>query len=145
MLLHCDKWLIDDFFFSVLLGRLHLSICVSGTSNKPSQAQIVDDIFNALHIVLDSVSPLSQNVIFEIQQLKARKQVLEKRANGERQLKVAKRNGVGGQATELLGQVGEGEQVLFNGEVEGVAVLEVGGHGKDGADLLEGEEVADLS
>jgi hypothetical protein len=71
-------------------------------------------------------------------------------------------NSVGSQTGELVGQVRQREEVLLDGEVEGVTVLEVcrdcetsacaqDGRGdgyrtlEDSADLLEGEEAAERS
>jgi hypothetical protein len=133
-----------DYICPFSLLRLHLSVT---TFRRPldqsSQREIIHDILHPLDIVLDGISPLPQDIVLEIEQLEARKQVLDEGADDERQLEVAQRDGVGRQARELLRQVGEGEEVLLEREVEGVAVLEVGGHGEDGADLLEGEEAAE--
>lgn len=53
------------------------------------------------------------------------KEVLDKGADGEGQLEVAEGDCVCGEAGEVLGEVDEGEEVFFYGEVEGVAVFEV--------------------
>lgn len=130
--------------FTFLLLRLHLGVCRARSGDQPAQAQVVDDVLDPLDVVLDGVGPLAENVILEVEQLESGKEVLEEGADGQRQGKVAESDGVCGEAAELLRQVRHGEQVLLDGEVEGVAVLDVGGHGKDGADLLESEELANL-
>ncbi len=53
--------------------------------------------------------------------------VLDKGGDAEREIWVAECDGVGGQAAEFLGEIDEGEEVFLDGDVEGVAVLEVDG------------------
>lgn len=45
----------------------------------------------------------------------------------EGEVEVLEGDGVGGEAGELVGQLGEGGEVLLKGDVEGVGVLEVDG------------------
>lgn len=105
---------------------LHLRVG-PGSRHEPPQAQIIHDILDSLDVVLDRVAALPQNVVLEVEQLEAGKQVLDKGRNGQRQGKVAVRDGVGGEARQVLREVRQGEEVLLDGEVEGVAVLEVRG------------------
>ena len=75
----------------------------------------------------DAVCALADDVVLEVEQLEAGEEVLDEGADGEGQLEVAEGDGVCGEAGEVLGEVDEGEEVLFYGDVEGVAVFEVGG------------------
>lgn len=125
-------------WISASLGSSHLRITLPSPLNQSSQTQIIDDILDPLDIILDGIGPLPQDVVLEVEQLEAGKQVLDEGADGQRQLKVAEGDGVGGQAGELRRHLGQREEVLLDGDVEGVAVLEVGGHGEERADLLEG-------
>lgn len=124
------------------LLRLHLSIPLARSLDQAAQAQVVDDILDPLDVVLDGVGPLAKDVVLEVKELEPGEEVLDEGADSERQLKVAHGHGVGGEAGQLVSDVGEGEEVLLEGDVEGVAVLEVGGHLEYGPDLLEGEEAA---
>lgn len=46
----------------------------------------------------------------------------------EGEVEVLEGDGVGGEAGELVGELGEGGEVLLEGDVEGVGVLEVNGN-----------------
>lgn len=125
------------FGCSPLLRCLHLSIAaLRRPLDQPPKGKVVHYVLDPLDIVLDGVGPLPQDVVLEVEELEAGEQVLDEGADDERQLEVAERDGVGGEAGQLLGQLGEGEEVLLEGEVEGVAVLEVGRDAEDGAKLV---------
>lgn len=47
--------------------------------------------------------------------------------DAEGQVEVLEGDGVGGEAGELVGELGEGGEVLLQGDVEGVGVFEVDG------------------
>ena len=130
--------------------------------HEAPQTQIVDHVLNPLDIILDSIGTLAQNIVLEVEDLEPGEQVLDKRANNERHVKVTEGNGVGGQARQILRQVGEGEEIFLNGDVEGVIVLEVRGDCeiisnvhfdeegrfgtfKDRANVIKGEKAAELS
>lgn len=106
-------------------SRLHLSIASRRSLDQAPQAQIVNDVLDPLDLVLYAIGALADNVVFEVEQLKAGKEVLDKGADGEGQLEVAEGDCVCGEAGEILGEVDEGEEVFLYGEVEGVAVFEV--------------------
>lgn len=97
-------------------------------ANHSPQTQIVDDVFYALDVVLDAIDALAEQVVFEIEDLEASKDVLDEVGDEYRKVRVAEGDGVGGEAGELLGEVDEGEKILFYGKVEGVAGLEVDGN-----------------
>lgn len=78
-------------------------------------------------MILDTVDALTQKVIFEVEDLEAGEDVLDKSGDADGEVRVAEGDGVGGETAEFLGQIDEGEEVLLDGEVEGVAVLEVDG------------------
>lgn len=100
---------------------------VAIASDEPADGEVVDDILRLPHVVLDSVDPLPQRVVLEVQQLEASVHVPNKAGDAHGQLVVAQGDGVSGQTAELLGDVGQGEEVLLDGDVEGIFVLEVDG------------------
>lgn len=106
-------------------SRLHLGIASRWSLDQAPKAQVVDDVLDPLDLVLDTVGALADNVVFEVEQLEASKEVLDEGADGEGQLEVAEGDCVCGEAGEVLGEVDEGEEVFFYGEVECVAVFEV--------------------
>lgn len=115
---------------SPLLGGLHLSIRSPrglGPLDEAPEAQVVDDVLDPLDVVLYAVGALADDVVFEVEQLEAGEEVLDEGADGEGQLEVAEGDCVCGEAGEVRGEVGEGEEVFFYGEVEGVAGFEVCG------------------
>lgn len=79
-------------------------------------------------MILDGVDALPHDVVLEVEQLEAREQVLDEAADAHRQRHVAHRHRVHGEPAELLGNIGEREQILFDGDVEGVSVLEIDGN-----------------
>lgn len=109
-----------------LLGSSHLGVTLASSLDQTTQAQVIDDVLNPLDVILDGIRALAQNVVLEVQQLEPGEQILDEPANNEGQLKVAVGDGVGGQTGELISQVRQGEEVLFDGEVEGITVLQVG-------------------
>lgn len=109
------------------LASLHFRVPLALPLDQTPQAQIIHHIFHTLDVVLDGIRPLAQNIILQVQQLEPAKQVLDECADGHRQLEVPEGHGVGGQARKLRGQVGERQEVLLDGDVEGVTVFEVGG------------------
>lgn len=106
-------------------GRLHLGVASRGSLDQAPEAQIVHNILDPLNLVLYAVSALADDVVFEVEQLEAGEEVLDEGADGEGKLEVAEGDGVCGEAGEVLGEIDEGEEVFFYGEVEGVAVFEV--------------------
>lgn len=123
---------------------LHLSVASLGsTLDQPAQGEVIDDVLDPLDVVLYGVGPLAQDVVLEVEQLEAGKEVPDEGADDGGELKVAEGDGVCGEAGEVRGQLGEGEEVLLEGEVEGVPVLEVGRDAEDDAELVEGEEAAE--
>lgn len=121
---------VDVIIMCGPLLLLHLGVdgaLLARPFDEPAQGEIVEDVLNALDVVLDGVGALAQNVVLEVEQLEARKEVLDKGADGQGQVKVAEGDGVGGQARQVLRQVDDGQEVLFYGDVEGITVLEVCG------------------
>lgn len=109
-----------------LLGSSHLGVTLASSLDQAAQAQVIDDVLDPLDIILDGIRALAQDVVLEVQQLEPGEQILDEPADNEGQLKVAVGDGVGGQTGELVSQVRQGEEVLLDGEVEGIAVLQVG-------------------
>lgn len=106
----------------LLRRRLRASLLLR---NQAAKREIVDNVLHALHVILYSVDALAEDVVLEVQQLEPGEEVLDETADLDREGEVAQRDRVGGQAGELARHVGEGEEVLLDGEVEGVTVLEV--------------------
>lgn len=79
-------------------------------------------------MILDSVDAPPHEVVLEIEKLEASEQVLDEAADAYRQRHVAHRHRIHGEPAELLGDIGEREQILFDGDVERVLVLEVNGN-----------------
>lgn len=122
----------------LILLRLHFRISTGfcRSLDQPSERKVIHNVLDPLHVILDSVSPLPQDVVLEVQQLEPGEEVLDKGADDEGQVEIAEGDGVGGQAGEFLGELGEGEEILLEGEVEGVAVFDVSGDAEDGTDLV---------
>lgn len=109
-----------------LLSSLHLRIPRRARPlNQAPKAQIIHNVLNPLDLVLYAVCALANNIVLEVEQLEPRKEVLDEGADGEGELEVPQGDGVCGEAGEVLGEVDEGEEVFFDGDVEGVAVFEV--------------------
>lgn len=110
-----------------LLSSLHLGIRTGGARSldEAPQTQVVDDVLDPLDVVLYAVGALADDVVLEVEQLEAGEEVLCEGADDEGQLEVAEGDCVCGEAGEVRGEVCEGEEVFFYGEVEGVAGFEV--------------------
>lgn len=93
--------------------------------NQVSQRKIVDDILHLLDVIFDSVDLAAHNVVLEVEQLEARKQVLDEGADADGEADVAQGDGVHGQTAELVREVGQRQNVFLDGDVEGIAVLKV--------------------
>lgn len=93
LLTFCSPSLLSILGESVSFSRFHFRVCGNALwpSHQTAQTQIIDDIFNSLNIVLNRVGTFSQDVVFQIQQLEAGKDVLDEYANGQGQLEVAQR------------------------------------------------------
>lgn len=113
------------FITLTLLCGSHLCVTLTGLLNEPTQAQIVDNILNSLDVILDSIGSLAEDVILEVEKLEPGKKILDEPANNERKFKVSVGNSVGSQTGQLVGEVCQRQQVLLDGEVEGVTILEV--------------------
>lgn len=114
----------------MLRGGLHLrigAVAVPRPFHQPSQAQIVDNVLHSLDVVLDRIRPLAKDVILQIEELEPGKKILDEGTDGEGKGEVAQRDRVCGQAREILGEVGERQEILLDGEVESVCGLEIGG------------------
>lgn len=114
-------------FSPQLLSSLHLRIPHRPRPlNQAPKAQVIHNVLDPLDLVFDAVCALANDVVLEVEQLESREQVLDEGADGEGELEVAEGDAVCGEAGEVLGEVDEGEEVFFYGDVEGVAVFEVG-------------------
>ena len=79
-------------------------------------------------MVLDPVDPSAQGVVLQVQQLEAREQILDEPADPEGEVDVAHRHRVHREAAKLLGDIGHSQQVLLDGDVEGISILDVDGN-----------------
>lgn len=79
-------------------------------------------------MVFDSVYPLAQNVVLEVEQLETGVDVLDKAADLNSELIVAQCDRVDGQPGQLVRQGRDRQQVLLDGDMEGIAVFQVHGH-----------------
>ena len=79
-------------------------------------------------MVFDAVDAFAEEVVLEVEDLEAGEDVLDEGGDAQGEIWVAQRDCVGGQAAEFLGEIDEGEEVFLNGDVEGIAVLEVDGN-----------------
>jgi len=106
----------------------HPSLLHLVSREEVPQRQIIDNILHLLDSILDRVDPLPQDVVLEVEHLEAGVEVLDEGADPHRQLRVAEGHRVHSQAAELVDVGDEGQQVVLDGDVEGVAVFEVDGH-----------------
>jgi hypothetical protein len=127
---------------SVPPGRLILG-------QQASQAEVVHHVLDFLDAVLDAVAALAQTVVLEVQDLEAGKDVFDELGDLRWPAVVAEGDGVAGEtglwsmlvklvdgkrrgrggnsvAYQFVDEGDEGLEVLFDGQVEGVAVFEVG-------------------
>ena len=79
------------------------------------------------YLVLDPIASLPQDIILQIQNLKPCVHILDESTDLQRSLEVPQGDGVAGQTGEFFDERYEGEEVFFDCEVKGVAVLEVDG------------------
>jgi hypothetical protein len=89
------------------------------------QRQIVHHILDLLDGILDGIHPLPQDVVLEVEHLEPGMQVLDEPANLHRHGGVAQRHRVNSQAAEVVDDGNQPQQVLLDGDVEGITVLEV--------------------
>lgn len=59
---------------------------------QSTQAQVIDHVLNLLDAVLDTITPLSQCIVLEIEYLEAGMDVLDKLSNLQRSSVVAERH-----------------------------------------------------
>lgn len=131
------------FFLTKLMdacSREHSSLLLLG--QQAPQAKIVNHILNLLNLVLDAIAALTQRVVLQVQNLEPSVHLLNKLSNLHRPAVVAQRNRIPRQTRQLVEQRNQTLQVLLDGEVESVAVLEVRRHGQDAAHVVEGEKLA---
>lgn len=79
-------------------------------------------------MILDSITLPAQHVVLEVEELKAGEEVLDESADADGEVNIAHGDGVHGETAELVCQVRQGEDVLLNSDVKGIAVLEVDRH-----------------
>jgi hypothetical protein len=111
---------------------------------QTSQAEIVDHILDLLDLVLDTIAPLPQRIVLQVQDLESSVHILDELGNLHRPPVVAESDRVPGQTRQLVEQRDQGLQVLLDGEVESVAVLEVGGHAEHARHVFERQQLAAL-
>lgn len=104
------------------------------------QREIVHDILHILDPVLEPVAPTAQTVVLEVEDLEARMQVLDELVDQQRALVVAECDSVASEAGlqmslvvvlnsgvmvtyQLFDERDEGLQILFDSEVELIAVF----------------------
>lgn len=68
--------------------------------------------------------------------------ILDKPRNLYRPSIIPQRDRIPGQPRQLIQQRNQTLQVLLDGEVEGIAILEIHGHAEEFSHLLESEELA---
>jgi hypothetical protein len=78
--------------------------------------------------VLDSIAPLPQYIVLQIEQLEARKEILDEIVDLEGTVVVAQRDRVDGQTGEFFDHRNQGEQVFFDGKVKFVFIFKVDGN-----------------
>lgn len=104
-----------------------LSLFLARLGHHAPEAEVVDDILDTLDVVLDAVDALPQGVVLEVEDLEPGEDVADETCDADGQRRVAEGDGVGREAGEFLCQVDEGEEVLFDRDVEAVLVLEIDG------------------
>jgi len=113
------------FVALTLLCSSHLCVTLACLLDEPTKAQIVDNILNPLDVILDGIGSLAEDVVLEVEKLEPSKEILDEPADNERKLKISVGNSVGSQTGQLVGEVRQRQEVLLDGEVESVTVLEV--------------------
>lgn len=118
-----DRDLTITAKLSLELLLLHLV-----SRDQIAQGKIVDHVFHLLDGVLDRVDALTQDVVLQIEHLEAGVEILDEGADLDCHLVVAQRDRVHGQSAQLIDDRDECEQILLDGDVERVLVLEVDGN-----------------
>ena len=106
------------------------------------QAKIVNHILNLLNLVLDAIAALTQRIVLQVQNLEPSMHLLNELGNLHRPAVITKSNRIPRQTRQLVEQRNQTLQVLLDGEVESVAVLEVRRHGQDAAHVVERQQLA---
>lgn len=109
---------------------------------QPPQTKIINHILDLLNLILNPIAPLPERIILEIQNLKPGMHILDKPRNLYRPSIIPQRDRIPGQPRQLIQQRNQTLQVLLDGEVEGIAILEIHGHAEEFSHLLESEELA---
>lgn len=92
---------------------------------KIPEGEVVHNVLDLLHVVLDAITSTPQRVVLQVQDLEARVYVFDELADLQRPLIVAQGDRVDGQSCKLFNKRYEGLEILLNGDVEGVLVLEI--------------------
>jgi len=87
----------------VVVSRMQHIHLPQSLRDQSSEAQVVHDIFHLPHFVLYAVTPSSQRVILEVENLEASMKVFDKLANHQRSLVIAQRHRVA-RKTSLFSQ-----------------------------------------
>ena len=120
--------------------REHSSLLLLG--EQAPQAEIVNHILNLLDLVLDAIATLAQRVVLQVQDLEPSVHLLDELGNLHRPPVITESDRIPRETRQLVQQRDQALQVLFDGEVESVAVLEVRRHGQDAAHIVERQKLA---
>jgi hypothetical protein len=85
----CSRTLPVRWYFSERLIDLPTSL-----RNQSSETQVIHDVFYLPHFVLDAVTPSSQRVILEVEDLESSMKIFDKLADHQWSLVVAQRHRV---------------------------------------------------
>lgn len=102
---------IDIFLRSIDAHTLCLLIALQ----KSSEAYIIDDLFDLLDVVLDTIEPSAKIVVLEVEQLESSMEVLDKVRQDERSGKISLSDRGDCEARELVGERRESDEVVFGG------------------------------
>ena len=109
---------------------------------QTSQAEIVDNVFNFLDLVLDAIATLSQRIILQVQDLEAGVHILDELGNLHRPPVISQCDRVPRKTRQLVEQRDQTLKVLLDGEVESIAILKIDRHAKDAAHVVQSQQLA---
>lgn len=109
------------------ISALHLSRTRSFARrrNQLPHSKIVNNLLRLLDSVFDAVDALAQRIVLEVEQEEASEELLDERLDLDSLVKILECNAVGRETAELVAEHGEGGEVLFDGDMEGVPILEI--------------------
>lgn len=95
-------------------------VCAGSIRSKSANADIVNDLFDFLHIILQGIKTFAQPIIFQVQQAKSGTQIANKSRNLQWTLIVAQSNCVRCESRQFGCHLQCPHQIVFDVQVESI-------------------------